>query len=293
MFNMKLGKLAAAILLVAGTPAGFAAETDFDAVMITAQKVAGNVTMLQGNGGNIGISMGDDGVLMIDDQFAPLSDKIKAAIMELGGSLPKFLLNTHWHGDHTGGNENFADSATIIAHDNVRLRLADPANQRVPKALPVITFADGIAVHFNGEEIRLVHLPHGHTDGDAAVWFTGSNVIHMGDEYVVGGFPFIDLNSGGSIEGLLENHERLAAILPNDIRIIPGHGPLSTKAEMAAWIAKVRTAAQIVIDQKTAGKVLVDVIAQGLPAEYDSMGTGFINGEAFIRAVYTSYGSTP
>lgn len=293
MLSRKLGKLAAAMLLAASAPASFAAETDFDAVMITAQKVAGNVTMLQGNGGNIGISLGADGVLMIDDQFAPLSDKIKATIMELGGSLPKFLLNTHWHGDHTGGNENFADSATIIAHDNVRVRLADPANQRVPESLPVITFADGIAVHFNGEEIRLVHLPHGHTDGDAAVWFTGSNVIHMGDEYVVGGFPFIDLNSGGSIEGLFANHERLAALLPDDIRIIPGHGPLSTKAEMAAWIGKVRAAAQIVIDQKTAAKPLADVIAQGLPAEYDSMGTGFINGEAFIRAVYTSYGNNP
>jgi cyclase len=289
MFTRKIGKLAAAVLLAANVPASFAAETDFDAVMITAQKVAGNVTMLQGSGGNIGISLGDDGVLMIDDQFAPLSDKIKAAIMELGGTAPKFLLNTHWHGDHSGGNEKFADTATIIAHENVRLRLADPANQRVPQALPVITFAEGIAVHFNGEEIRLVHLPHGHTDGDAAVWFTGSNVIHMGDEYVVGGFPFIDLNSGGSIEGLLENHERLATLLPDDIRIIPGHGPLSTKAEMTAWSNSVRAAAQIVIDQKLAGKALPEVIAQGLPAQYDSMGTGFINGEAFITAVFSSF----
>lgn len=288
MFTRKLGKLAAAVLLVANAPASFAAETDFDAVMITAEKVAGNVTMLQGNGGNIGISLGEDGVLMIDDQFAPLSDKIKAAIMELGGTAPKFLLNTHWHGDHSGGNENFADSATIIAHHNVRVRLADPANQRVPEALPVITFADGIAIHFNGEEIRLIHLPQGHTDGDAAIWFTGSNVVHMGDEYVVGGFPFIDLNSGGSIQGLLANHERLQAMLPDDIRIIPGHGPLSTKAEMKAWIDSVRAAAQIVIDQKTAGKALPDVIAQGLPAQYDSMGTGFINGPAFITAVYNS-----
>ncbi len=293
MFARKFGRLGAALLFVATAPASLAAETDFDAVTITAQKVAGNVTMLQGNGGNIGISMGPDGVLMIDDQFAPLSDKIKAAIMELGGSAPGFLLNTHWHGDHTGGNENFADSATIIAHENVRVRLADPANQRVPESLPVITFADGISVHFNGEEIRVIHLPHGHTDGDAAIWFTGSNVIHMGDEYVVGGFPFIDLNSGGSIEGLFENHERLATLLPDDIHVIPGHGPVSTTAEMQAWIGKVKAAAQIVIDQKLAGKALADVVAQGLPAEYDSMGTGFINEERFITAVYTSYGNTP
>jgi cyclase len=291
MFIRNAAKLAAAVMLAAGASATQAADADFEAVMITAQKVAGNVTMLQGNGGNIGISLGADGVLMIDDQFAPLSDKIKAAITELGGSAPSFLLNTHWHGDHTGGNEKFADTATIIAHENVRMRLADPANQRVPESLPVITFADGIAVHFNGEEIRLVHLPHGHTDGDAAVWFTGSNVIHMGDEYVVGGFPFIDLNSGGSIEGLLENHDRLATMLPDDIRIIPGHGPLSTKAEMQAWIGNVRDAAQIVIDQKLAGKTLADAVAQGLPAQYDSMGTGFINEEAFITAVFSSYGA--
>lgn len=291
MFARNLARFGAVLLVAAAVPACLAADANFDAVTITAEKVAGNVTMLQGNGGNIGISMGPDGVLMIDDQFAPLSDKIKAAIMELGGSLPKFLLNTHWHGDHTGGNENFADSATIISHHNVRIRLADPANQRVPESLPVITFEDGIAVHFNGEEVRLIHLPNGHTDGDAAIWFTGSNVIHMGDEYVVGGFPFIDLNSGGSIEGLLDNHERLAGMLPDDIRVIPGHGPLSTKAEMKAWSDKVRAAAQIVIDQKLAGKTLADAVAQGLPAQYDSMGTGFINEEGFITAVYNSYGN--
>lgn len=266
----------------------FAAETDFDAVQITATPVAGKITMLQGNGGNIAVSLGDDGVLMVDDQFAPLSDKIKAAITKLGGSAPELLLNTHWHGDHSGGNENFADKATIIAHDNVRVRIADPANQRVAAALPVITFANGLSIHFNGEEIKLIHLPHGHTDGDSAVWFTGSNVIHMGDEYVVGGFPFIDLNSGGSVEGLIDNHANILAQIPDNIRVIPGHGGLSTKAEMASWIEGVRTTAKIVTDQMIAGKTLAAIIEQGLPEQYASWGMGFINEAAYITAVYTS-----
>lgn len=266
----------------------FAAETDFDAVQITATPVAGKITMLQGNGGNIAVSLGDDGVLMVDDQFAPLSDKIKAAITKLGGSAPELLLNTHWHGDHSGGNENFADKATIIAHDNVRVRIADPANERVAAALPVITFANGLSIHFNGEEIKLIHLPHGHTDGDSAVWFTGSNVIHMGDEYVVGGFPFIDLNSGGSVEGLIDNHANILAQIPDNIRVIPGHGGLSTKAEMAGWIEGVRTTAKIVTDQMIAGKTLAAIIEQGLPEQYASWGMGFINEAAYITAVYTS-----
>lgn len=266
----------------------FAAETDFDAVQITATPVAGKITMLQGNGGNIAVSLGDDGVLMVDDQFAPLSDKIKAAITKLGGSAPELLLNTHWHGDHSGGNENFADKATIIAHDNVRVRIADPANERVAAALPVITFANGLSIHFNGEEIKLIHLPHGHTDGDSAVWFTGSNVIHMGDEYVVGGFPFIDLNSGGSVEGLIDNHANILAQIPDNIRVIPGHGGLSTKAEMASWIEGVRTTAKIVTDQMIAGKTLAAIIEQGLPEQYATWGMGFINEAAYITAVYTS-----
>jgi len=285
MFTVKNCSLAAAIMLAAPV---FAAETDFDAVQITATPVAGKITMLQGNGGNIAVSLGDDGVLMVDDQFAPLSDKIKAAITKLGGSAPELLLNTHWHGDHSGGNENFADKATIIAHDNVRVRIADPANERVAAALPVITFANGLSIHYNGEEIKLIHLPHGHTDGDSAVWFTGSNVIHMGDEYVVGGFPFIDLNSGGSVEGLIDNHANILAQIPDNIRVIPGHGGLSTKAEMASWIEGVRTTAKIVTDQMVAGKTLAAIIEQGLPEQYASWGMGFINEAAYITAVYTS-----
>lgn len=265
-----------------------AAEDDFDAVQVTATAVAGNIHLLQGSGGNIAVSVGADGVLMVDDQFAPLAGKIKQTIARLGGAAPKFLLNTHHHGDHSGGNENFADTATIIAHDNVRIRLADPEANRVPAALPIITYESGLSLHFNGEEVRVMHLPHGHTDGDSAIWFTRSNVLHMGDEFVVGAFPFVDLNSGGSVAGLIENHQKLLPQLPDDIQIIPGHGALSTKAEMAAWIAGVQASAEYVLDQVAAGTDLKDILEEGLPDEYESWGRGFISEEAWIRAIYDS-----
>ncbi len=275
-----------AALLAAGTEA---AEQDFSAVQITSMPVSGNVHLLPGTGaGNIAVSLGADGVLMVDDQFAPLADKIKAEIARLGGQSPRLLLNTHFHADHSGGNERFADAATIIAHENVRVRLLDPEAPRAPAALPLLTYADGLSLHFNGEEIRLIHLPHGHTDGDSAVWFTASNVLHMGDEYVVGGFPFVDLLSGGSVEGLIENHERLVGQLPDDIKIIPGHGPLSTKAEMQAWIGMVKTTAGLVMEQVVRGRSLEQIKAQGLPPEFAAYGTGFINEAAWIDAIYRS-----
>lgn len=266
----------------------FASAQNFDNVQITATPVAGTVQMLQGQGGNIAVSIGADGVLMVDDQFGPLADKIKAKITELGGGAPAFLLNTHWHGDHTGGNEFFSDAATIIAHDNVRVRLADPSAERVPAALPVITYSDGISVHYNGEEIRLIHLPNGHTDGDSAVWFTGSNVVHMGDEYVNRTFPFIDTASGGTLEGLMQNSQRMLELLPDDVKIIPGHGALSTKAEFAEWAEGVKTTVALVLEQKAAGKDLQTIIDEGLPAEYESWGQGFINESAWITAIYNS-----
>jgi Zn-dependent hydrolases, including glyoxylases len=266
----------------------FASAQNFDNVQITATPVAGTVQMLQGQGGNIAVSIGADGVLMVDDQFGPLADKIKAKITELGGGAPAFLLNTHWHGDHTGGNEFFSDAATIIAHDNVRVRLADPSAERVPAALPVITYSDGISVHYNGEEIRLIHLPNGHTDGDSAVWFIGSNVVHMGDEYVNRTFPFIDTASGGTLEGLMQNSQRMLELLPDDVKIIPGHGALSTKAEFAEWAEGVKTTVALVLEQKAAGKDLQTIIDEGLPAEYESWGQGFINESAWITAIYNS-----
>ena len=264
------------------------AQDDFANVVITPVPAAGSITMLMGQGGNIAVSIGEDGVLMVDDQFAPLSDKIKTAISSLGGDAPTFLVNTHWHGDHSGGNENFSDQATIIAHDNVRARLTDPANSRVPESYPVITYADGVSIHFNGEEIRLIHLPNGHTDGDSAIWFTGSNVLHMGDQFFAIRYPFIDLGSNGNVHGLIGNLNNLVTRLPDDILIIPGHGNLSTKAEFVTYMDGVNETAAMVLDRKAAGLSLEAIIEEGLPAEYEQWGTGFISEEAWITAVFNS-----
>ncbi|HKR60894.1 MAG TPA: MBL fold metallo-hydrolase, partial [Pyrinomonadaceae bacterium] len=196
----KLFLLTTVTLLVLAVPVVQA--QDFSKVEITATKVNGNIFMLQGQGGNIGVSVGADGILIVDDQFAPLADKIKAALKTLGEGKLKFVLNTHWHGDHTGGNAQFGPEAPIIAHDNVRRRLATeqkseffkrttPASPK--EALPVITFDKSLSVHFNGEEIKVIHFPQGHTDGDSVIFFTTSNVVHMGDDFFVARFPFVDL----------------------------------------------------------------------------------------------------
>jgi cyclase len=264
------------------------AQNDFTNVVITPVPVAGNVTMLMGQGGNIAVSIGEDGVLMVDDQYAPLSDRIKAAISSLGGDAPTFLVNTHWHGDHTGGNEFFSDAATIIAQDNVRVRMADPANKRVPESVPVITYQDGISIHFNGEEIRLFHLPNGHTDGDSAVWFKGSNVLHMGDQFFAIRYPYVDLDSKGNVHGLIRNLNNLVDQLPDDIMIIPGHGNLSTKADFLTYIDGVNETAAMVLDRKAAGLSLQQIIDEGLPEAYASWGAGFISEEAWITEVYKS-----
>src|ERR1043165_1052276 len=214
-----------------------AQQTDYSKVQIKVTKVAGNVYMLEGAGGNIGVSVGEDGILIVDDQFAPLADKIRASLKTLGQGKLRFILNTHWHGDHTGGNVVFGPEAPIIAHDNVRKRLSTeqhsdffkettPASPK--EALPVITFDQALSVHFNGEEIRAIHFPHGHTDGDSVIFFTTSNVVHLGDDFFAGSFPFVDLSSGGDVEGYARNVEAVLAKVPAGAKIIPGHGPLAT-----------------------------------------------------------------
>ena len=218
-------------------PSFAAAQDDLSKVEIKATKVNGNVYMLEGAGGNIGVSVGEDGILIVDDQFAPLADKIKAALKTLGEGKLRFILNTHWHGDHTGGNASFGREAPIIAHDNVRKRLSTEQRleffkQTIPaspkEALPVITFDQSVSVHFNGEEIRVIHFPHGHTDGDSVIFFTKSNVVHMGDDFFAGRFPFVDLDSGGSVQGLIKNIAEIIPKLPEGAKLIPGHGPIST-----------------------------------------------------------------
>ena len=274
-----------------------AQQPDWSKVQMKATKVAGNVYMLEGAGGNIGVSVGPDGILIVDDQFAPLADKIRASLKELGQGKLRFILNTHWHGDHTGGNVAFGPEAPIIAHDNVRKRMATEQRSQVfnrttppsPKeALPVITFNETLTVHFNGEEIRAIHFPHGHTDGDSVVFFTSSNVVHLGDDFFAGRFPFVDLDSGGSVEGLTKNIGEIITKIPEGAKLIPGHGPISTVDDLKSYHRMLSETTEIVRSKIAGGKTLEQIKSDGLPEEWKPWGTGFIKTDLWIETIYKS-----
>jgi glyoxylase-like metal-dependent hydrolase (beta-lactamase superfamily II) len=275
------------------------AQQDFSAVQIEATHVSGPVYMLVGQGGNIAVSSGPDGALMVDDQFAPLADKIRAALREIGQSAAaadlKFLLNTHWHGDHTGGNVQFGPGATIIAHTNVRKRLSTPQDRggnvtpAAPnEALPVITFDHSLNVHFNGERISAIHIPSGHTDGDAVIYFMDSNVLHMGDDFFAGRFPYVDLGSGGSVEGMQAGVEDVLGDVPDDVQIIPGHGPLSTKDDLRAYNRMLKETIGLVREQMDRGVSMEDIIAGGPGDEWTEWGAGFISADRWLQTIYQS-----
>jgi glyoxylase-like metal-dependent hydrolase (beta-lactamase superfamily II) len=271
------------------------AQQDFDKVEIRATHVNGNIHMLEGAGGNIGVSLGSDGILLVDDQFAPLADKIRAALKDLGGGKLKFILNTHWHGDHTGGNEVFGPEAPVIAHTNVRRRLMTEQKIRdrvIPpkpkEAWPVITFDASLSVHFNGEEIKMIHFPHGHTDGDSVIFFTESNVVHMGDNLFTGRFPFVDLDSGGDVEGLAKNVEAAIPQLPTDVKVISGHSPLSTLDDLKAYHRMLVETTESVRQRIAAGKSLDEIKAEGLSDEWQSWGSGFISTDQWIETIHRS-----
>jgi glyoxylase-like metal-dependent hydrolase (beta-lactamase superfamily II) len=284
-----------ALLLLCLLAVRGAAQQDFSKVQMKATKAAGNVYMLEGAGGNIGVSVGPDGILIVDDQFAPLADKIRAALKTLGDGKLKFVLNTHYHGDHTGSNAQFGPEAPIIAQTNVRKRLATEQTvlgNKVPaspkEALPIITFDQAVSIHFNGEEIKAVHFPHGHTDGDSVIFFTGSNVVHMGDDFFAGRFPFVDIDGGGDIEQLTKNVSDIIATLPADVKIIPGHGPLSTLDDLKLFRRMLFETTAIVRKEMQAGRTLDQIKAAGLPAEWKDWGTGFIKTDAWITLIHKS-----
>ena len=245
--------------------------------------------MLTGAGGNIAVTVGEDGVLIVDDQFLPLAERIQGAINELGGDRPKFVLNTHYHGDHVGGNPHFGQAATIIAHRNVRTRLAADG-ALPPVALPVVTFDDAMSVHFNGEEIALLHLPAGHTDGDSAVWFKSSNVLHLGDQLFSGRFPYIDLDAGGTVQGYIANLEAVLESAPSDVHVIPGHGPLGTLEAVREALAVIRATRDAVAEAIAEGTEIDAIIKAGLGDEYAEWGSGFINEERWIRILARDIG---
>lgn len=271
------------------------AQQDYSNVKIKTTHVAGSVYMLEGRGGNIGVSVGEDGILMIDDQYAPLAKKIREALSKLGSDKPKFILNTHWHGDHVGGNQDFGRDGTIIAHSNVRKRLSttqklfDQEVSPLPKeALPVITYEESMTVHFNGEDIRIIHFPHGHTDGDSIIFFTKSNVIHMGDDMFAGMFPFVDLDHGGNVLGLAKNVAQIITQIKPHTKIIPGHGPLSTIGDLKNYHRMLVETTNIVKSGMSAGKSLDEIKAAGVTEKWESWGTGFIKTDRWLETIYHS-----
>ncbi len=291
---------ALAVALMQGAPT--VAQQDFSGVEFDVQHVAGSVyVLISGRGGNIAVSSGADGALMVDDQFAPLAEKIRAALREIGrsevASDVKFLINTHWHGDHTGGNVEFGPESVIIAHANVRERLSTPQDrggritQPAPEAaLPVITFDQGLAVHFNGEEIHVIHIPNGHTDGDAVIHFTGSNVVHMGDDFFAGRFPFVDLASGGSVEGLERGIALAIEHIPADAAVIPGHGPLSSVDDLKTYHRMLRETIAMVRSKMDQGTSMEEIQRAGVSEEWRSWGEGevFIDTERWLGTIYQS-----
>lgn len=261
-------------------------QQNFDNVVIQTVPINGNVSMLVGSGGNIGVLAGPDGILIIDDQYAPLSGRIKQALAELGSDTPKFVVNTHFHGDHTGGNEAFGAGGVIIAHQNVRARLLDTVSA---VALPVVTYDDDITINFNGEELTLIHMPNGHTDSDSVVMFANANVIHMGDHFFNGAFPFIDIANGGTVQGYLNNLERALSWIEDDTRVIPGHGPLGGKEDLLNFYNVVKDTSIAVRVKKSQQMTKEEIVAEGLDSMYESWGQGFINEQSWIETIFDSY----
>jgi len=280
---------------LAAAPA--AAQQDFSKVEIKADKLSDTVYMLTGAGGNIGLSIGEDAVFMVDDQFAPLTPKIQEAIGKLTPKPVKFLVKTHWHFDHTGGNENFGKAgALIVAHENVRKRMSTEnaieflgmkfkAEPRV--ALPTITFARDSVFNLNGDELHVMHVANAHTDGDSIVHFRKSNVIHMGDTFFNKLYPFIDTSSGGSAAGVIANADRVLKMAREDTKIIPGHGPLASRADLKAYRDMVATVSGRIQRQVKAGRTLAQVIDSKPSAEFDAVwGKGFLNPQRFVEMLY-------
>ena len=294
----KTSILVAGLLLACGLAA--AQDQDFSKVQMKVSKVAGNVYMIEGAGGNIGASVGEDGIVVVDDQYAPLADKIQAALKGITDKPVRFIINTHYHPDHTGGNAYFQKQAPIIAHDNVRKRLEEGGtagnggsmhfeSQPQPKeALPIITFDHDVTVHLNGEDIRALYFPAGHTDGDSIIFFPKSNVVHMGDDFVTYGFPFIDVDAGGGINGMIDGVEKVIAQVPADVRIIPGHGPISSLDDMRAYLAMLKATRDVVANALKDGNTLDQMKQAKILDPWKKYSGQFISEDVFLETLYNS-----
>lgn len=267
-----------------------------------ATKVAGNIYILTGSedhssliigdfdhhfsGGNIGLSVGKDGVLIVDAKYARFADSVKAAIHLVGGNAPKYILNTHHHDDHMNANFKFSAAGTVIAHSKARTRIKQAQPE---ESWPVITFDDQISVHFNGEEIKVIHYPSGHTDGDAVIFFTGANVVHMGDLFFNGYLPYIELKSGGDVEGYIKNINSILEQLSDDVKIIPGHGPVASKQDLKNYYRMLTATSSLVTEQMKAGETLEEIQLKGLQKEWAKLAWGLVSENRFIEVIYNSY----
>lgn len=270
-------------------------ENQMQQVTVKTVKITDKVYMLQGRGGNIGVSVGKDGLLIIDDDYAEVSPKIAEALKALGSDKPKFIFNTHWHGDHTEGNKTFGKDSIIISHINVRNRLSVDTmifgNKSLAYptfALPMLTFEQSMSVHFNDGEIKAVHYPNGHTDGDSVIYFVTENVVHMGDDFFKDRFPFVDLENGGSVQGMAKNIGEIIAKLPADVKIIPGHGTLGTIDDLKNYQQTLVETIAIVEKGMKENKPLDQLKKEGLPDKYKSWGSGFIKTDSWIETIYKS-----
>lgn len=286
------------VALIAALAASQAlAQQDLSQVVIGTEKVAEGVYMLTGAGGNIGVSAGEDGIVIIDDQFEPVAPKIVEALAKLSPKPARFVINTHFHGDHTGGNEVFGKAgAVIVAHDNVRKRLTEKQVSEFFKretppapraAWPVVTFTTDMTIHYNGEELRVFHIDNAHTDGDGLIEFRKANVIHMGDTFFNGMYPFIDTDSGGSIEGMIAAANQVLGMVRDDTKIIPGHGPLATRAELTKFRDMLMALRDGVAKHVREGKTLDQTIAAKPSAALDPVwGKGFFKPDQIVGMVY-------
>jgi glyoxylase-like metal-dependent hydrolase (beta-lactamase superfamily II) len=268
-----------------------------DEVVIKTIPVADGIYMMTGKGGNMGLFIGEDGTFLIDDQFAPLTEKHLAAIKEAGGDVPRFLINTHYHGDHTGGNENLGTSGTLIfSHDNVRRNLTMETivkafNMTTPpqpkEALPVVTFSQDITFHLNDETVQAFHVPNAHTDGDSVIHFIDANVIHTGDTLFNGFYPFIDVDNGGTVKGMIAAVDRMLALADDKTKIIPGHGPLAGKADAKAFRDMLQTAYEKLSALKKQGKTAEEAVAAKPLADLEGKwGKGMFTGDKWVGIVY-------
>ncbi len=255
---------------------------------VEAHPVGGAVSYLTGQGGNIGVSAGADGLLLVDDQFERLAPKIEAALGKLAPAAPRLLVNTHHHQDHTDGNKHFGKQALVLAHENVRARLLE--SNMPQQALPVVTYEDGLSLHWNGEEVRVLHVPEAHTDGDSVVWFRGSNAIHLGDLYFQVGYPFVDTASGGDVEGYISGLRELLPDLPDDVRVIPGHGELTGKKELEEYVVMLETVTARVKEHLAQGRDVDAMLAAGVTQDFDERWGkfDFVPPRRFVESVVAS-----